>query len=104
MRFEKLKKGRKDSKVTKFIDEFIETNYDRAEIFNEEDYETDDQMVAALRFAIKSYYKDKINISKTGGRIFMFRIDKGAHKWASFLFFIFDPRLEISRRFIKLKL
>ena len=79
MKFEKLKRGRRDNKVTKFIDEFINTNYDRVEVFNEEDYETDDQMVAALRFAIKNYYKDQINISKTNGRIFMFRIDKGAH-------------------------
>lgn len=80
MRFEKLKRGRKDSKVTKFIDEFIETNYDRVEVFNEDDYETDEKMVAALRFAAKNYYKDQINISKTNGRIFMFRIDKGNYK------------------------
>lgn len=80
MKFEKLKRGRKDSKVTKFIDEFIDTNYDRVEVFNEEDYETDDKMVAALRFAIKSYYQDQVNISRTNGRIFMFRIDKGAQK------------------------
>lgn len=77
MRFEKLKRGRKDSKVTKFIDKFIESNYDRVEVFNEEDYENDDKMVAALRFAAKNYYKDKINISKTNDRIFMYRIDKG---------------------------
>jgi hypothetical protein len=80
MKFEKLKKGRKDSKVIKFIDEFIKTNYDRVEVFNEEDYETDDQMVAALRFAVKNYYKDQVNISKTNNRIFMFRIDKGAQQ------------------------
>lgn len=80
MRFEKLKRGRKDSKVTKFIDEFIDTNYDRVEVFNEEDYETDEKMVAALRFAAKNYYKDQINISKTNGRIFMFRIDKDNYK------------------------
>lgn len=80
MRFEKLKRGRKDSKVTKFIDEFIDTNYDRVEVFNEDDYETDEKMVAALRFAAKNYYKDQINISKTNGRIFMFRIDKDNYK------------------------
>lgn len=80
MKFEKLKRGRKDSKVTKFIDEFIDTNYDRVEVFNEDDYPTDDQMVAALRFAIKNYYKDQVNISKTNNRIFMYRIDKGAQK------------------------
>lgn len=80
MRFEKLKKGKKDSRVTKFIDKFINTNYDKVEIFNEEDYETDDQMVAALRFAVKNYYKDQVNISKTNGRIFMFRTDKSAQQ------------------------
>lgn len=80
MRFEKLKRGRKDSKVTKFIDDFVETNYDRVEVFNEEDFETDGKMIAALRFAAKSYYEDKVKITTNNGRIFMSRIDKGLQR------------------------
>lgn len=80
LRFEKLKKGRKDSKVVKFIDQFIETNYDKVEVFNEDDYPTDEQMIAALRFATKSYYEDKIKISTVKGRVYMVRTDKGLQK------------------------
>lgn len=80
MRFEKLKRGRKDSKVTKFIEEFVETNYDKVEVFNEEDYPSDNQMIAALRFAAKSYYEDKVKITTNSGRIFMVRTDKGLQK------------------------
>lgn len=80
MRFEKLKKGRKDSKVTKFIEEFVETNYDKVEVFNEEDYPSNSQMIAALRFAAKSYFDDKVKITTLKNRVFMIRTDKGLQK------------------------
>lgn len=80
MRFEKLKKGRKDSKVMKFIEEFVETNYDKVEVFNEDDYPSDNQMIAALRFAAKSYFNDKVKITTVKSRVFMVRTDKGLQK------------------------
>lgn len=73
MRFEKVS----NSKLAKFIEEFIDTNYDKVQVFNEDDYDTDAKMVAALRFAAKNHFKDKINISHTNGRVYMIRIDKG---------------------------
>ena len=74
MRFEKLKRGRKDNKVQKLIDQFLQTGYDKVEVFNEDDYEDDAKMVAAIRWVVKNDYKDKVEISHTKGRIFMQKI------------------------------
>lgn len=74
MRFEQVKKGRKDSKVQKLLDQFLESKYDKVEVFNEDDYESNAQMVAAIRFAINSYYKDQLQISKTKDRVFLSKI------------------------------
>ena len=74
MRFEKVKRGRKDNKVQKFIDEFLKTGYDKVEVFNEDDYENDNKMVAAIRWVIKNYYSEQVKISKIAGRVFLTRI------------------------------
>lgn len=74
MRFEQVKKGRKDNKIQKLIDQFLKTNYDKVEVFNEEDYESDTQMVAAMRFIINRDYKDQVKVSKTNDRVFLKKI------------------------------
>lgn len=76
MRFEKVKRGRKDNKVQKLIEEFLKTGYDKVEVFNEDDYEDNNKMVAAMRWVIKNYYKDDVEVSKTNGRIFLTRLEK----------------------------
>ena len=74
MRFEQVKKGRKDNKIQKLINQFLETKYDKVEVFNEEDYESDAQMVAAMRFIINRDYKDIVKVSKTNDRVFLKKI------------------------------
>lgn len=74
MRFEQIKKGRKDNKIQKLINQFLETKYDKVEVFNEEDYESDAQMVAAMRFIINRDYKDIVKVSKTNDRVFLKKI------------------------------
>ena len=75
MRFEKVKEFKKDDKVCKLIEEFIKTNYDRVEVINEEDYKNNNAMVAALRWAIKNNYADKVKASKIRGRVYLSKID-----------------------------
>lgn len=76
MRFEQVKRGRKDNKAIKLVNEFYETRYDRVEVHNEEDYETNAQMAAALRFVINSYYKDKLQVQRKNDRVFLSKIKK----------------------------
>lgn len=71
MRFEQVKKGRKDSKVQKLIDQFLASKYDKVEVFNEDDYESNAQMTAAIRFAIKSYYDGQLQVSRTNNRVYL---------------------------------
>lgn len=71
MRFEQVKRGRRDNKAKKLVDEFVNTRYDRVEVHNEEDYETNAQMAAALRFVVDSYYKDKLQVSRKNDRVFL---------------------------------
>ena len=75
MRFEKVRDIKKDNKVCKLIDDFIKTNYDRVEIINEDDYESNDKMVAALRWVIKNNYSDKVKASKIRERVYLSKID-----------------------------
>lgn len=75
MRFEKIRDIQKDNKVTKLIDDFIKTNYDRVEIINEDDYENNDKMTAALRWVIKNNYSDKVKASKIRNRVYLSKID-----------------------------
>lgn len=74
MRFEKVKRGRKDNKVQKLIDQFLKTGFDKAEVFNEDDYDNNSKMIAAMRFVIKSYYPDQVEVSKISDRVFLTRI------------------------------
>lgn len=74
MRFEEVKRGRRDNKAFKLVKEFVETRYDRVEVHNEEDYETNAQMAAALRFVVNSYYEGKLNVSRKGDRVFLSKI------------------------------
>ena len=75
MRFEQVKKGRKDSKVQKLIDQFLASKHDKVEVFNEDDYESNAQMAAAIRFAIKSYYDGQLQVSRTNNRVFLSKIN-----------------------------
>ena len=69
MRFEQIKKYKRDSKVHKLIDQFLETKYDAVEVINEEDYENDTAMTQAIRFAIKNHYNGKVEVSRKGQRV-----------------------------------
>lgn len=73
MRFEQVKKGRKDNKVQKLIDQFLATKFDKVEVFNEDDYESNRQMTAAIRFAIKNDYTGQLQITRTNDRVFLSR-------------------------------
>jgi hypothetical protein len=75
MRFEKVKELKKDSKVSKLIEDFIKTNYDRVEVINEDDYKNDTAMVAALRWVIKNDYADKVKASKVKEKVYLSKID-----------------------------
>lgn len=75
MRFEKVRDIKKENKVCKLIDDFIKTNYDRVEIINEEDYDNNDKMIAALRWVIKNNYSDKVKASKVRDRVYLSKID-----------------------------
>lgn len=75
MRFEKV---RKDNKVQRLIDKFLESEYDRVEVFNENDYINNARMVAAIRFVIKNHYRDVVNVSKTNDRVFLYRVSQEA--------------------------
>jgi hypothetical protein len=77
MRFEQIKKHKRDSKVHKLIDQFLETRYDAVEVINEEDYETNAAMTAAIRFAIKSYYEGKVEVSRKGDRVTLRKVKTG---------------------------
>lgn len=74
MRFEQVKRGRKDNKAKKLVDEFMETRYDRVEVHNEEDYETNAQMAASLRFVVQNYYDGKLQVSRKNDRVFLSKI------------------------------
>lgn len=78
MRFEQVKRGRKDNKAKKLVDEFMGTRYDRVEVHNEEDYETNAQMAASLRFVVQSYYDGKLQVSRKNDRVFLTKIRKPA--------------------------
>lgn len=71
MRFEQVKKGRKDNKVQKLIEQFLASKYDKVEVFNEDDYESNAQMTAAIRFAIRSYYDGQLQVTRTNNRVFL---------------------------------
>lgn len=72
MRFEPIKKPKKDSKLQKFIAQFISSKHEEVEVFNENDYESNAQLTASLRFAAKKYFpEDNINISRSKDRVFM---------------------------------
>lgn len=75
MRFEKVREFKKDNKVNKLIDEFIKTNYDRVEVINEDDYQDNNRMVAAMRWVIKNDYPDKVKVSKIRDRVYLSKID-----------------------------
>lgn len=75
MRFEKVRDIQRDNKICKLIDEFIKTNYDRVEIINEEDYENNDKMIAAIRWVIKNHYANKVKASKIRDRVYLSKID-----------------------------
>lgn len=76
MRFEQVKKGRKDSKVQKLIDQFLASKFEKVEVFNEDDYESNAQMTAAIRFAIKSYYDGELEVKRTNNRVFLTKLAK----------------------------
>ena len=82
MRFEKVKRGRKDNKIQKLIDEFLKTGYDKVEVFNEDDYENNSKMIAAMRWVIKNYYADQVEVSKFSDRVFLSRIENQEDKAA----------------------
>ena len=71
MRFEQVKKGRKDNKIQKLLDQFLASKYDKVEVFNENDYESNAQMTAAIRFAIRSYYNGQLTVTRTNNRVFL---------------------------------
>lgn len=75
MRFEKVRDIKKENKVCKLIDDFIKTNYDRVEIINEDDYENNDKMTAALRWVIKNNYSNKVKASKIRNRVYLSKIN-----------------------------
>jgi hypothetical protein len=75
MRFELVKKGRKDNKVQKLLDQFLASKFEKVEVFNEGDYESNAQMTASIRFAIKSYYDGQLRISRTNDRIFLSKLN-----------------------------
>ena len=74
MRFEEVKRGRRDNKAYNLVKEFVETRYDRVEVHNEEDYETNAQMAAALRFVVNSYYEGKLQVTRKADRVFLAKI------------------------------
>lgn len=78
MRFEQIKKARKDNKVHKLIDDFLATRYDAVEVINENDYESNAAMTAAIRFAIKTYYDDKLIVSRKGDRVTLSKVKVNA--------------------------
>ena len=71
MRFEQVKKGRKDNKIQKLLDQFLASKYDKVEVFNENDYESNAQMTAAIRFDIRSYYNGQLTVTRTNNRVFL---------------------------------
>ena len=75
VRFEKVKEIQKDSKVHKLIDDFIKTNYDRVEVINEEDYADNKRMTAAIRWAIKNDYPNKVKVSNIKDRVYLSKAD-----------------------------
>lgn len=77
MRFEQIKKHKRDSKVHKLINQFLETRYDAVEVINEEDYENDIAMTQAIRFAIKNHYNGKVEVSRKGQRVTLRKIKAG---------------------------
>lgn len=74
MRFEQVKKGRKDNKIQKLLDQFLASKYNKVEVFNEDDYESNAQMTAAIRFAIRSYYNGQLTVTRTNNRVFLTKI------------------------------
>lgn len=71
MRFEPVKRGRKDNKAHSLVEQFLQSKYQKVEVFNEGDYESNAQMTAAIRFVINSYYIGQLHISRKGDRVFL---------------------------------
>ena len=74
MRFEQVKRGRKDNKAIKLNEEFLETRYDRVEVHNEDDYESNASMAAALRFVVGNYFPDKLQVNVKSERVYLTKI------------------------------
>lgn len=75
IRFEKIKEPQKDSKIHKLIDEFIKTNYDRVEVINENDYDDNKKMTAAMRWVIKHDYSDKVKVANLKERVYLSKLN-----------------------------
>lgn len=71
MRFEAVKK---DGKVHKLIQRFLESKYDEVEVFNEDDYPDNKRMAAAIRFVINNDYKTNVKVKHINGRVFLERL------------------------------
>lgn len=76
MRFEQVKKVRKDNKARKLIERFLSSNHDKVEVFNEGDYDNNKKMAAALRFVIKKHYPDLIHIKYSQDRVYLNKLKK----------------------------
>lgn len=74
MRFEQVKRGRKDNKVYDLINQFLKSKFDEVEVFNENDYESNARMVAAMRFTIKNHFDGMANVSKIKDRVYLYKI------------------------------
>lgn len=78
LRIEQVKKGRKDIKVEKLLNEFIETGYDKVEVLNEDDYPTNKEMASAIRSIVTIKYRDKVRVTRNKERVFISKIKKDA--------------------------
>lgn len=74
MRIEEVRKGRKDVKVEKLLNEFIETGYDKVEVLNEDDYPTNKEMASAIRSVVAVKYRDKVKVIRNKERVFITKI------------------------------
>lgn len=74
MRFVEVVKYKRDNKVHKLIDSFLTTKYLQVEVINEDDYESDTAMTAAIRYAIKNHYDGKVQVSRKGSRVVLSKV------------------------------
>lgn len=80
MRFEPVKKEKKENKIQKLINQFLQSKHEKVEVFNEDDYESNNKMISAMRFVIKNHYNGVVNVSKINDHVYLYKTSEKSNR------------------------